>query len=293
MLYLHLATLTTYVDWFIIGYSNISFTGNPTPPVTFAPFEPEIAAYSAFTYFLYIPLVSLQLADSLYRNGTEWKREATARNYLIEGVRRFEPRADDLVLLCDVDEIATRQAIGLVRESPPEHYYNLCGLLFHYSYRWAVGKWLRPLVIRYGALEGRLDDYKFLPFVCKLPGVLHYHCSFCFPTIEDIIEKLRSFSHVEYCDENFTNPNYIMARISCGYGVLPPRWRMPARLRKRVFAADQIFLPDDPRLKFLKQQIGFTDLGKHRFSQEKMYEFLPKGCRNRLHGRMIEIKQVD
>jgi hypothetical protein len=140
MLYLHLATLATHVDAFIIGHSNISFTGRPTPPISFFPFDGEILSYSPHIHFLYINFATLPLSESKYRNRTEWRREATARNYLIEGVRRFAPNPDDLVLLCDVDEIPTRPAIAAVRASPPEHYYNLCGQLFHYSYRWRVGR---------------------------------------------------------------------------------------------------------------------------------------------------------
>jgi hypothetical protein len=194
---------------------------------------------------------------------------------------------------CDVDEIPTRDAIRLVRENPPEHYYNICGLIFHYSYRWRVGEWLRTLVIRYGALEGPLDDYKFMPFICKLPGILHNHCSFCFPTIAAIIDKLRSFSHVEYSGGNFTDPNYIMARIICRYGVLPLRWMMPERLRRQSFLPRMIFVPDDPRLKFLTQQIGFTDLADYEFDQKAMREFMPRNCRASYESKMVPIRQLD
>jgi len=291
MLYLHLLTLADYVDRFILGYANVSFTNNNHTSLSLDPFEPEIMAFKSHIVFLFINLQHLPLAKSRYRNETQWKREATARNYLLEGVKSQAPNPHDLILLCDVDEIVTRSAIALVRQSPPDHYYNLCGELYHYSYRWRVGKWLRPMVIRYGALDGPLDDYKFLPFLCSLPGVLHYHCSFCFPRIADNITKLKSFSHTEYSGPMFVNPNYIFARITCGYGVLPPRWQMPERLRSRALNPD-IYLPDDPRLAFLSAKIGFEDLADYDFSQEEIFGFMPEACAKRMAGKKIEIKKV-
>lgn len=98
---------------------------------------------------------------------------------------------------------------------------------------------------------------------------------------------------MEYSGGNFTDPDYIMARISCGYGVLPDRWKMPEKLKKAQFNPEVIFIPNDRRLNFLKQQIGFTDLAKYRFDQEKMQGFLPMLCRIRLNGKKIPIRQLE
>jgi hypothetical protein len=198
-----------------------------------------------------------------------------------------------MILFCDVDEIVTRQAIALIRQNPPDHYYHVCGELYHYSYRWKVGKWERPLVIRYGALQGPLDDYKFVPFVCRLPGVLHYHCSFCFPTITGIITKLRSFSHTEYSGPKFVDPNYIFARITCGYGILPTRYQMPERLRLRAFDPAHVFLPPDRRLQFLRSRIGFEDLADFTFNETAIRDYIPPACKRRLARTPIDVKMVE
>jgi hypothetical protein len=277
MLYLHLFTLSPCIDTFILGFSNISFTNRHFSRVSYDPFEAEIMAFRNQIHFLFIDLLNLPLATSLYRNGTAWKREATARNYLIEGVRQFRPLARDLVLLCDVDEIPTRDAIALVREQPPAQYYNLHGTLFHYSYRWRVGDWDRPMVFKFGAIAAPLDDYKFQEYLLDLPGVLHHHCSFCFPTIREILWKLASFSHVEYSRGQFRDPRYVAARVACGYGVLPPRWKMPERLKLRDFDGT-IVLPDDPRFDFFRYRIGFTDLEEYNLSYEDVRQYMPRRC---------------
>jgi hypothetical protein len=278
MLYLHLLTLSGYVDKFVIAYSNESFSTLAPSPISFSPFEPEILSFSGSIVFVHVDFGALPLSESRYRNATAWRREATARNRLLTGVESLSPAPRDLILLCDVDEIVTRDAALLVRRRPPVHYYNLRGLLFHGSFRWRVGSWERPLVIRYGAIAAPLDDYKFTRFVFPFPGVLHYHCSFCAPRIGDVLRKLASFSHTEYSRGRFRDPNYVWARLACGYGVLPPRWKMPERLTLVDFDGARIFVPDDPRLAFLKKRVGFEDIGEYAMNISKVKGYMPKEC---------------
>jgi hypothetical protein len=273
------------VDKFVIGWSNESFSTAETSPLSFAPFEHEILSFSRTMMLFYIDIKSLPEARSMYRNETAWKREAAARNYLIEGVNMMHPTPNDLILLCDVDEIVSRQSIGLIRSCPPAHYYNLWGSLYHYSFRWRVTDWKRPLVIRYGAIQAPLDNYKFMPFLFPLPGVHHYHCSFCFPTIAGIFRKLRSFSHTEFAVPKFMNPNYIYARIACGYGTIPPMWKQPEVLVPVDFDPNFIFLPGDTRLEFLRWRIGFTDLDDFQWNMSQIRQFMPRNCTVTLTGR--------
>jgi hypothetical protein len=149
------------------------------------------------------------------------------------------------------------------------------------------------MVIRYGSLEMPLDDYKFLPFLKTLPGVLHHHCSFCFPTMAGIIRKLQSFSHTEYSGENFTDPNYIYARIACGYGVIPDRYKMPERLKPRAFDARTIFLPDDPRLDFYRYRIGFTDLETFQLNISEVKRLKPEKCRFSFGKNLEKITRLE
>jgi hypothetical protein len=277
MLYLHLLTLADSVDYFVIGSSNCSFSNDKYSPVTFVPFESEIAQFSLKITFLDIDFKAIPMSESKYRNATAWHREATARNYLLKGVKMHHPEAADLILLSDVDELVTRRAVQVIRNRPPIHYYNIQGLLFHYSFRWWVSEWERPLAIRYGSLSAPLDDYKFMPFLMPLSGVLHYHCSFCFPRLADVIRKLESFSHTEFSAGRFGDPNYLYGRIACGYGVLPSQWKMPERLTQVELDAD-IFLPKDRRFDFMRARIGFGDLNTYTFNLTAIKGYMPRSC---------------
>jgi hypothetical protein len=115
--------MSPVVDRFVIVYSNESFTTRVISPMTLDPFTQEIEAFSNQVTFLYVAFDQLPLSKSRSRHRSlAWRREATARNYLIEGVKRSVPFFDDLILLCNVDEIATRAAIHLIRHESPLHY---------------------------------------------------------------------------------------------------------------------------------------------------------------------------
>jgi hypothetical protein len=94
----------------------------------------------------------------------------------------------------------------------------------------------------------------------------------------DIFTKLRSFSHSEYSEGQYADPNYIYARIACGYGVLPERWQMPEKLQLTKFDSRIIFVPDDPRFDFLKARIGFRDLDEFPLSKVEIMGHVPPGC---------------
>jgi hypothetical protein len=284
MLYLHLLTLSPVVDRFVIGHSNQSFTCQIIAPISLDPFEPEIRAFSSQITFLYIDYDHLPMGKSRFRDEIAWHREATARNLLIEGVRPSKPSPRDLILLCDVDEIVTRAAIKIIRQKPPRHYCNLQGVQYFYSFRWRVREWKRPLVIRFGSVCRPLDDYRFMPYLCPLPGILHYHCSFCFPDLRSFLVKVKSFSHKEWSVDLFHDPNYILARIACGYPVRQSTGTKQKKLTLVEFDSRNVFLPNDARFDFLKDRMGFRDLAQFRFNMTRVRKYLPSDCRPNLRN---------
>jgi hypothetical protein len=193
-------------------------------------------------------------------------------------VKDSSPSPDDLILLCDVDEITTRAAIRLIRRKPPHHYYNLQGIIYHYSFRWQVGQWKRPLVIRFGSIRAPLDDYKFMPILCPLPGILHHHCSYCFPDLREILTKLQSFSHTEWSGDQYRDPNYLWAKIKCGYTLAPFFPNRPQKLTLVEFNRQAIYLPKDVRFDFLRTPLGFRDLGELGLNMTRVKMYLPNNC---------------
>lgn len=275
MLALRLATLADYVDKFVIGFSEESFS-DPTITIKldFAPFEDQIQKYEHKIVWVNTTLGDNSTLDySVYRGDeVAWRREATVRNNLITGVRRCFPHQRDIILLSDVDEIPYRNAIGWIKKHPPNDYYNLYGDLYHASFRWRVVEWTRPVVIRYSNYSMPLNDYKFLPIKIVKKQSMHYHCSFCFPTVKEVIRKLRSFAHTEFSTGDFLNSSYIVARVLCSKGIVPmphpeQNWEMLSQAELKEMNP-KIFIPDDKRLNFLTEKMPFKDfkLIRNRYS---------------------------
>jgi len=266
MLQLRLLALGAVIDRFVISFSEESFSGSgQRHRLSFGPFASDVSGFGGRIEWVNVSLDNRRLDATGYRGGeTAWQREATVRNSLLGGARRAGAEADDVILLSDVDEIPTRDAIAWVKAFPPATFYNLYGNLYHVSFRWRVSGWERPLAIRFGSISMPLNEYKFETFRYPVNAPMHHHCSFCFPRLSDVISKLRSFSHTEYATDEFTNASYIVARVLCGKGVIPmPRSEKRGRLlsiAEQVPMGRDIFVPDDARLRFVTEVLPFEDL---------------------------------
>jgi hypothetical protein len=293
MLYVRLVSLVGRVDFFVIGWSALSFSGQQILNLSFSPFENEIRTFRGEMHFVHIDFSKGALSTSSHR-GSEipWRREATARNSLLLGVTGLFPRRQDLVMLSDLDEICLPPAIPLIRAKPPGIYYNLRGTTYYYSFRWKLGLWFRPVIIRYGRFVAPLDSYRYRPIICVLPGILHHHCSCCFPTIGQVLLKFRSFSHTEYATVGRMDPHYLLARLLCGMGLLPkvPNW--PERFILVPWNGSDLTLPADGRFDFLRFRIGFQDLDTVQWNISKLRDFMPADC-NALASSGLHVCRLD
>jgi hypothetical protein len=113
------------------------------------------------------------------------------------------------------------------------------------------------------AIQAPLNDYKLVAFLFPLPGVRHFHYTFCFRIIAGIFHKLRSFSHTQFASPKLMNPNYIRARIACRYGTISLNWKQRHALVPVKADREFIMLPGDSPLGFLRCHGRFTDLDKH------------------------------
>jgi hypothetical protein len=94
----------------------------------------------------------------------------------------------------------------------------------------------------------------------------------------EVFRKLTTFSHTEFSEGKFRDPNYVYARIACGYGVLPSMWKQPEKLTLVDFDARAIFLPKDKRFDFLRHRIGFKDLRTFQLNRSGIAAYQPEDC---------------
>jgi hypothetical protein len=207
LLLIRLRTLSPLVDHFILGWSNTTFSGRDSEQLSFSPYENQIAAFNSQLTPLWFDVTTV--------GHDPWERPKAARNHLLEGVKLYNPRPGDLVMISDLDEFPLPATVRYLRLHPPSHFIRLRGHIFFASFRLQEpGSWRRNGVVRYGAISAELSWYR-RDRPPTLPGLTALHCSYCFGRVKDIIRKFRTASHTGLSKGLRVDPNYIVARAAC------------------------------------------------------------------------------
>lgn len=124
-----------------------------------------------------------------------WERERVQRDAGLQALSGAAP--DDLVLVCDVDEIVRRATIDDIITATQSGPVSLDMAFYYYSLGWrSPQEWRHPKALRARDLPWSLDA---LRRTATLPAVTAagWHLSY-FGGEEQIHQKLRSYSHAEY-----------------------------------------------------------------------------------------------
>lgn len=183
------------------------------------------------------------------RHYSSWEAERQQRDALRRG---FEDcPADSLILVSDVDEIPSADAVRLAALRPDgitafdmrQHYYWLnCRGNEPGPFTRAARK---SLVDQHGANDiRRAGQHPPLPLACVLPDA-GWHYSYM-GGAETIQRKLRSFAHTEYSHAPYTDLDYIIAHMNA-----------PADLFDRA-GHDYWFVPVDETFpKFVRDHLDY------------------------------------
>jgi hypothetical protein len=198
-------------------------------------------------------------------------------------IEREHPKYDDLVIWSDLDEIPWPTAMEWVIKHPPGYYYRFLGFMFFYNYRWRSPEpWQWAYIMKYGAKRSHRNWFQYrnpneppFEYVFGFPGwevgsQSLYHCSYCFPAMRQIIEKLKSFSHGEFALGQYVDPNYIYTYVYCGHSLFQGNYTSVD------FQSMGIDIPDtDERFNYLKMKLSFNDLDQYQFNITRMREYAP------------------
>jgi hypothetical protein len=235
---------------FLISYANCTFSGRHNHPVTFAPYESEIARFGDLLRRVRLNVCGVNRS---------WNREKTARQTLITAVLSENTRADDLVILSDADEYIDPVVLSLLIKQPPLKCYRLTYHAYYYSLRWQFYRnWTRPMIFRVGALSNPVTLSGRYPIYPVIAGV---HCSYCFNTIRGIIHKLQTFSHTEYSHGHWVDPVFIVSKVACGIRLFDSN-------RNAIYLAppNPRFLDLPPDMDWLLWRMPFKDLPELRLN---------------------------
>lgn len=250
MLSVRLFRLSKFVDYFIIILSNTTFSG-VNLEISFSPFESFIHNYSNKIIFY-----NISNPHSCY---TTWCREKYQRNAAYNAIKTLNINNDSIIIVSDVDEIPTDEAMRYIYNNPPQSIYMLSGYMYYYNYKHKLNEiWPGVVILKASELDDDVDRYRSLRYdLMKTHSIPVFpslsHCSYCYREISSIQSKLSSFSHSEFNKPPYTKREYI---IKC---IKEHRDFIHRNIIHVIdYDEDLLPLPDDERFTFLKEEYNFV-----------------------------------
>jgi len=162
-----------------------------------------------------------------------WVMERYQRNAMFSQVLPFHdgdsaPNHDDVILVSDIDEIPRPTTVQLLRECHFGRMTTLRSRFYYYSFQWLHRgqEWAHPQATTYHGPNGTLlpaslrerDGSAF-----DIPRTEEHtiwnsswHCSSCFATLAEMLDKMKSFSHTNLNAEKFRSRERIVEHIRQG-----------------------------------------------------------------------------
>lgn len=204
------------VDFFIIVESRKTFTNKDKP----LNYEQNKERYKKWhDKIIYVVIDSYD--DSLK---SAWDKEFYTRNFGLVNVKNDLINKgiltdNTLILSSDLDEIVDNNILKMCKKLKFDGGKTLLMDFYYYNCNWKqTTQWKLAKIINYKSLDliyqCKLQDLRNnnnLPIIQKAGWHLSY-----FLTIDQIAYKLRSFSHVEFSGEKYTNSDFIKNAIKSG-----------------------------------------------------------------------------
>jgi beta-1,4-mannosyl-glycoprotein beta-1,4-N-acetylglucosaminyltransferase len=198
------------IDYFVICESAQTLSGMPKN-LYYAENKNLFERFEHKIIHLVAPSTNLQ----------NWQYEHFQRNYIKEGLKNCMP--NDIILISDVDEIIN---LRVVLQNPKLQFPSLIEINMYYYFvnLKANHTWMLNLIAKYEFIQtieigDRLKFHEFckgqvLEQTHKEQG---WHFSYLFGfELDRYVSKIKSFSHQEYNNAYFLDPNRIYDRLYWG-----------------------------------------------------------------------------
>ncbi|KAM0277909.1 hypothetical protein ACHAO9_012391 [Fusarium lateritium] len=222
---IRLNALYDYVDYFIIVESSRSFQGNKKPTVLkehwnrFRRYHDKMIYHELVFPATFNPHRAWDYEDL--------QRDAPFDQVLLSLEGQRAPNNKDVLIVADMDEIPRPRSLLVLRYCDFPRRLTLASKFYYYSFQFLhVGpEWQHPQATYYQGSRTlkptnlRNGDGGFRPLRFLERGVLSnagWHCSSCFPTIDQFLNKMASFSHGWMNREEYRNKDKIAAAVREG-----------------------------------------------------------------------------
>ena len=211
MLKFRLRALYLAVDKFIIIEANKTHSGKPRQRTL----KSEIPRSLPWALDCDCAKTKLCVHEVNLRASGTWEREFEQRNALIAACEAYKP--NDLVIMGDLDEIPSLEAIRLAKSNPFALPKSCQQAFFYYNMHNLRREDWRGSIIATLAQFRALGPQNLRNQRSQLPTFLNagWHFSY-FGDVASIQAKLASFSHEEYNIPKYLNPAHIQACRNSG-----------------------------------------------------------------------------
>ncbi|POR37315.1 Beta-1,4-mannosyl-glycoprotein 4-beta-N-acetylglucosaminyltransferase [Tolypocladium paradoxum] len=222
---IRLNTLYDYVDYFIIVESPKTFQGEKKPLII----KENWAKFRRYHNKMIYHELTFPIAFNPHR---AWDYEDLQRDAMYEQVMlglegQRTPTEGDVIIVADVDEIPRPQSLLVLRSCNYPRRLTLASKFYYYSFQFlhTGPEWQHPQATYYEGSRTlkptnlRNGDGGFAPFRGREKGLLNnagWHCSSCFATMEQFLNKMASFSHGWMNAEQYRDKDKIAAAVREG-----------------------------------------------------------------------------
>jgi len=238
---IRLQTMQSEVDYFVIMESKYTFTGIDKPLIlTEALRNSRYGAWKEQIIYVVVEKVPIDAPRT-------WDLEDHQRNaMLLQGLNPVtsgpqRPEEGDVLIVADVDELVRPAALLALRECDIPNRVTLRSKFYYYGFQWLHNgeEWPHPQATVYrGANTILPNDLRNGEGGNRLKGWWDktdlwnagWHCSSCFATVDDMLNKMRSFSHTSMNSEEYANKERMVDRIRKGLDL----WDRPRETFSRV-----------------------------------------------------------
>ena len=212
LLNLRLHILDKYVDYFVIIEGNKTWQNNPKE------LKFDINKYEKFKHkIIYIVVKDLPDGEDPYL------RENYQRNSILKGLQNSKD--DDLIIISDLDEIPNLSRIDLNNVNDTIYAFKQINTMYKFNLirdtNWIGSKlcklkklkspqWLRSLKVHKKYSYLRIDKFFSKNYVHNFKIIEHggWHFGWI-RDISQIIDKIESFAHTEFNNDNYKNFKFI------------------------------------------------------------------------------------
>ncbi|KAK6346618.1 hypothetical protein TWF696_006738 [Orbilia brochopaga] len=222
---IRMETMAKHVDYFVILEAPYTFTGLPKALTM----EANWARFAKFhKQMIYKVMESFPPGAKRAWDYEDFQRNAMFTQALLGMPGEQAPRVGDVIIVSDVDEIVRPAALQILRNCDFPKRLTLRSQFYYYGFQFlhkgqqwehpqattfqGASDTILPADLRNGEGGNRLTAWWDKADLWNAG----WHCSSCFSTIEDMLTKMKSFSHMSLNAERFRDPNRIVDRIRNG-----------------------------------------------------------------------------